>query len=252
MENNRDLRFEARFALKRLQLLVGNEALVEPPLLRNQHVGGQRRQVVLDVVEVSEFEAQQSRHAVHGRGNARLAAAHAITVLVVRAVLHCPRAVIGGGGVVGAKGGAAADDGPIVLAPTTLPAPQQRCLDVAPLEDELVAGRQREERLSSVRQIVVEMEAVLVFGGDFDGGRGGDDTHCGVLEGDVNDLEGAVAIEQQPRWLASAAWVVAGEVEAWTVAVGRAHAEWVRHHHVSARTVANISCGSDRRDPPTG
>lgn len=63
-----------------------------------------------------------------------------------------------------------------------------------------------------------------------------DDTHRGVLQGDVDHLEAAItAVEKQP-------WVVvvrvAGEFEPRPVAVGGAKAEWVGHVHVAAGSAA--------------
>ena len=62
-----------------------------------------------------------------------------------------------------------------------------------------------------------------------------DDVHCGVVQGDLDDLEGAVAVEKQPRGTVAC---VAGEVEPRPVAVGGPKAEGVRHAHVAAASAA--------------
>jgi hypothetical protein len=70
-----------------------------------------------------------------------------------------------------------------------------------------------------------------------------DDVHCGLAQGDVDDLEGAgacavvvaVVVEKQPRGIVAC---VAGEVEPGPVAAGGPKAEGVRHVHVAAGGVA--------------
>jgi len=63
-----------------------------------------------------------------------------------------------------------------------------------------------------------------------------DDAHCGVAQGDVDNLEGAVSVEKQPRGTVAR---VAGEVvEPRPVAAGVPKAEGVRHAHVAAASAA--------------
>ena len=58
-----------------------------------------------------------------------------------------------------------------------------------------------------------------------------DDAHSGVEQGEVDDLEGAIAVEKQPRGTVAS---VTGEVEPRPVAVGVPKTEGVRHAHVAA------------------
>jgi hypothetical protein len=74
----------------------------------------------------------------------------------------------------------------------------------------------------------------------------GDDAHCGVAQGDVDDLECAVAVEKQPWGVVAG---VAGEVEPRPVAAGGPKAERVRHTHIAAGSVA---FGQPCRHPSNG
>lgn len=112
-------------------------------------------------------------------------------------------------------------------------------------DDELVPGRQN-IGLADIWEANVSLQ-VEGAGSDVVHPAGAaavmDDVHCGLGQGDVDDLEGggagagagAVAVEKQPRGIVAC---VAGEVECRPVAAGGPKAEGVRHAHVAAGGVA--------------
>jgi hypothetical protein len=72
-------------------------------------------------------------------------------------------------------------------------------LHAAPKEDEVVPARQH-VGFSDVRQLKLYHHAVHEGTNYIDGGRAGvDDAQRGIWQGDVHDLESAVAVEKQPR-----------------------------------------------------
>lgn len=135
----------------------------------------------------------------------------------------------------GAAGGVAtADDAVGGVAAVVSILPIQGGLYIAPRKDELVLGRQH-IGLADIRNVPVNYRAVLAEGGGIVVGPGVmDDTHRGVVQGDVDDLKSAVAVQKQTRGIVACA---AGEVETWPVAP-TADAKGVRHAHVAAGGVA--------------
>ena len=204
--------------------LVGHRALVEPPLLGDEHEGLQPEEVLPAVVAAPEPADLHALGPAVVHGDGRLAAAQAGAELAGR----LPDVALAGVVVGGAQGGAAADDVGVLVE-----VPDQHRHHVAAGEDELVAVRQR---VAAVAAREAAPERDVPAGGDVGDGAAANHADGGVPEGDVHDLEGAVA-EEQPRRRAGAAGGVvgAGEVEARPGAARRAQAEGVRHQHVAAR-----------------
>lgn len=142
-----------------------------------------------------------------------------------------------------AEAGDAAGDVAVGAAAISVRVPVQGGLHAIPKDDVLVPGGQhigladlRELNANSTRDSSVNEGGAR---GDVQGVDAGvmDDAHRGVRQGDASNLEGAVAIEEQP-WRAVAG--VTGEVQSRLVAVGGPEAEGVRHANVATGGVAVV------------
>lgn len=198
--------------------------VVEPPLLGDEHAGGRPPPIVILVIRASvlaePFERYVARCLVTDDGDGRLAAALAVAVLAGGPVVSDEHEDAIG---VGTEGGTCAHDGVAALL-------VQRRHDVATRYDKLVAEEQLvgpvDPKSSAEGSVAVGVYLYVagVYG-----------AHGGVLDGDLDDLKGAVA-EQQPRWVVAAC--LAGEIHARQVAVCPARmaddAERVWHVHVAA------------------
>jgi hypothetical protein len=221
-EDKGDLQRRPRRALLHAQQLVGQRPLVEPPLLRHEHVGRQERQRLTVVPGVQPPEAHLRGRAVVVDG--RLAARHAGAVLVAPRLPDAVHLLV----AERAEGGAAADDArPAGPHPELL---DQRRHQIAPGEHQLVAVRQH---VAVVYEAAAEGDVPV--GGDagaVDDGAAAHHAHGRVAEGDLGHPERAVAEEQ----LASPP--VACQVEPWPVAAWRPEAERVWHAHAAAAGAA--------------
>ena len=146
--------------------------------------------------------------------------------------------------------GSSADDnvGVVTAAAAIFVIPVEGSTHVPPGEDdELVPGGQHigvadvwEANVGHQADVMAailqddEVVTIVNHGGVIDVGGAAvmvDDAHSGVEQGEVDDLEGAVAVEKQPRGTVAS---VTGEVEPRPVAVGVPKTEGVRHAHVAA------------------
>ena len=139
--------------------------IIEPPLLRDEHIDRRRVRATQVVPFFRLFQVQGSGHgAVRGHGDVCLAAAHAIAA---RDTVNR-----------GVRGGAEAE-GCTTAVGAIRRVSTQCCLCIAPNECQLVVDRQPEGSLLEQRTEIESIVLRVVYEG-----AGAEGTHCGLLQVD--------------------------------------------------------------------